>query len=66
MKKSIAIMAAMAITSIATASGELPAPDEKPVIGKSDITIEGGLMTPEASGQWDASAECLFRHAARA
>ncbi len=48
MKKSIAIMAAMAITSIATASGELPAPDEKPVIGKSDITIEGGLMTPEA------------------
>ena len=46
MKKSIAIMAAIAITGAATASndgGNVAAP-----IGKSDIRIEGGVMTPEA------------------
>ena len=45
MKKSIAIMAAIAITGAATAAN-----DGKTVepIGKSDIKIEGGLMTPEA------------------
>ena len=45
MKKSIAIMAAIAITGAATAANEggSTAP-----IGKSEIRIEGGLMTPEA------------------
>ena len=46
MKKSIAIMAAIAITGAATAAndgGNTAAP-----IGKSDIKIEGGVMTPEA------------------
>ena len=46
MKKSIAIMAAIAITGAATAAndgGNAMAP-----IGKSDIKIEGGVMTPEA------------------
>ena len=46
MKKSIAIMAAIAITGAATASNDgsnVAAP-----IGKSEIKIEGGLMTPEA------------------
>ena len=46
MKKSIAIMAAIAITGAATAAndgGNAQAP-----IGKSEIKIEGGLMTPEA------------------
>ena len=46
MKKSIAIMAAIAITGAATAAndgGNMQAPIEK-----SDIKIEGGLMTPEA------------------
>mgnify|MGYP002512112747 CR=1 FL=1 len=46
MKKSIAIMAAIAITGAATAAndgGNTAGP-----IGKSDIRIEGGVMTPEA------------------
>ena len=46
MKKSIAIMAAIAITGAATASndgGNVATP-----IGKSDIRIEGGVMPPEA------------------
>ena len=48
MKKSIAIMAAMAITSAATAGAATATPDEAVIIGKSEIKIEGGLMTPEA------------------
>ena len=42
-------MAAMAITGIATASVGSNAPEEeKAIIGRSEIKIEGGLMTPEA------------------
>ena len=48
-KRGIAIMAAMAITGIATASVGSNAPEEeKAIIGRSEIKIEGGLMTPEA------------------
>ena len=46
MKKSIAIMAAIAITGTATAANDGGKTAEP--IGKSDIKIEGGVMTPEA------------------
>ena len=49
MKRKIAIMAAMAITGIATAQANVNTPDKEPaIIGKSEIRIEGKLMTPEA------------------
>ena len=46
MKKSIAIMAAIAITGAATAANDGTKAVEP--IGKSEIKIEGGVMTPEA------------------
>ncbi len=46
MKKSIAIMAAIAITGTATATNDGNGAVEP--IGKSNIQIEGGVMTPEA------------------
>ena len=48
-KRVFAIMAAMTMTGIAAATAESPAPDNgNVIIGKSDIRIEGGVMTPEA------------------
>jgi dipeptidyl aminopeptidase/acylaminoacyl peptidase len=46
MKKSIAIMAAIAITGAATAAND-GGKEVEPIV-KSDIRIEGGVMTPEA------------------
>ena len=48
MKRSIAIMATMAIAGLATAGNTAATPDETAIIGKSTIKIEGGVMTPEA------------------
>ena len=48
MKRSIAIMATMAIAGLTTAGNTAATPDETAVIGKSTIKIEGGVMTPEA------------------
>ena len=48
MKRSIAIMATMAITSIAMSDNAQAQTQQAEIIGKSTITIEGGLMTPEA------------------
>ena len=48
MKRSIAIMATMAISSIAMSDNVQAQTKETEIIGKSTITIEGGLMTPEA------------------
>ena len=48
MKRSIAIMATMAITGIAMSDNAQAQTQEAEIIGKSTIKIEGGLMTPEA------------------
>ena len=48
MKRSIAIMATMAIAGLATAGNTAATPEETAIIGKSTIKIEGGVMTPEA------------------
>ena len=48
MKRSIAIMATMAITSIAMSDNTQAQAQQADIIGKSTITIDGGLMTPEA------------------
>ena len=48
MKRSIAIMATMAITSIAMSDNVQAQTQDAEIIGKSTITIDGGLMTPEA------------------
>ena len=48
MIRSIAIMATMAITSIAMSDNAQAQTQQAEIIGKSTITIDGGLMTPEA------------------
>ena len=49
MKKTLSMMAAIAISGILTANAGENTPEKEPaIIGKSDIKIEGGLMTPEA------------------
>lgn len=50
MNKGVTIMAAMALTGMMLAGCNSTSNEEKPtsIIGKSDIKIEGGLMTPEA------------------
>ena len=48
MKRSIAIMATMAITSLAISDNAQAQVQQTDIIGKSTITIDGGLMTPEA------------------
>ena len=48
MKRSIVIMATMAIAGLATAGNNAATPEETAIIGKSTIKIEGGVMTPEA------------------
>ena len=45
MKRSIAIMATMAITGIAMSDNAQAQTQEAEIIGKSTIKIEGGLLT---------------------
>ena len=58
-------MMSAALMLAGTLTAEAAGDKSEPLIGKSDIVIKGGRMTPEALGLWEESADLMFHQTER-